>query len=221
MSLASEQCRNRNTATCRYQSSDLRSLCHWWRNPPCAPVADPAHETALSAHGPPARGPQVEVNNGTERCQACSDFCVITNLERKPRQDVWPNMGGTTNAVEACRTSIEHDRQGERISTGVVESTVHQEVRTQLVKQPPRAGRQRGAPLLRQTRTGVNRGVGSSVLSVISHFAITSGPEGGMPCGTVTVAPGVARGGGWFRRHTEWPTESGAPRTSRQEGTGR
>jgi hypothetical protein len=57
------------------------------------------------------------------------------------------------NAVEAYRTSIERDRQGERISTGVVKSTVHQEVRTQLVKQPPRAGSQWGAPLLRQTRT--------------------------------------------------------------------
>jgi hypothetical protein len=61
------------------------SMCASW---------DPAHETVLSAHGPPARGPQVEANNGTECCRACSHLCVITNLERKPPQDVWANMGG-------------------------------------------------------------------------------------------------------------------------------
>jgi hypothetical protein len=44
---------------------------------------DQAHETALSVHGLPTRGPQVEANNGIERCRACSHLCVITNLERK------------------------------------------------------------------------------------------------------------------------------------------
>ena len=51
------------------------------------------------------------------------------------------------DTVEACRTSIEHhrgvipddvkrDRQGERISTGIVASTVHQGECTPTVKQP-------------------------------------------------------------------------------------
>jgi hypothetical protein len=59
------------------------------------------------------------------------------------------------DAVAACRTSIERDRQGERISNGVVESTGHQGWRQPMVKPSPLAGRPRGALRLRPTRTRV------------------------------------------------------------------
>jgi hypothetical protein len=72
-------------------------------------------------------------------------------------------------AVEECRTSIpnkagflpnsgERYRHGERISTGVVESTVNQVVSKRMVKQQQMRWSQRGAHLLLQSRPRVLNG---------------------------------------------------------------
>jgi hypothetical protein len=80
--------------------------------------------------------------------------------------------------------------------------------------------RPRGAPRLRPTRTRGQRGVGSGVPSMGARGPSTSGPEGGVPPGAVTVSPRAARGEGWSRRHTGWPTESGAACMSRRGKSG-
>jgi hypothetical protein len=125
------------------------------------------------------------------------------------------------NAVEVRCTSIERDRQGERISTGIVESTEHQGGAIRW-----RSGRH--WPDVHGARLGcgdpypdVQRGVDSGMASVGARSASPTGLEGGVTCGTVTGSPGAAPGGGWSPRRTACPTGSGVPRTSRQRGTGR
>jgi hypothetical protein len=128
------------------------------------------------------------------------------------------------NAVEECRMSIENtrgfiphdgerDRQGERISTGVVASTVKQGVRKQMVKPPQLVGSQRGTPLL-QIRTQVckRRGKRRSVRGRAEFDHQLA--RGQRAPGNFTVAPRTDRGGGWSRRRTGWPMGSGAPCTS-------
>jgi hypothetical protein len=120
-------------------------------------------------------------------------------------------MRGT---VEACRPSIEHhrrvipddaerDRQGERISTGIAASTVHQ------------GGHADGEA----AATG-RASTGHASATVNPDAGVQLGVGSGVPPGTVTVSPGAARGGGWSRRHTGWPTGSGAPRMSRRGENG-
>jgi hypothetical protein len=237
-------------------------------NPYMCASWDAAPETALSAHGPPARGLQEEANNVTERCRACSHLCVIAHLERKPPQDVWANMRGTTNAVMAClaRTrpddtvhpSVRFDRQASRRRPPVVRTgprgviprcecstlcnhtcgkercltrgtsrrqscwTRRLPWLTQVIASHAYAWTWwRRASAAADPHPGVQRGVGSGVASVGARGSNTSKLEGSVTCGTITVSPWAARGGGWSPHRTGWPTGCGAPRRSCRGGSGR
>jgi hypothetical protein len=94
------------------------------------------------------------------------------------------------DVVEACRTSIERDCQGGRISTGVVELTGHQwgapADGEAVAAGPASTGR---ASTAANADPGVQRGVGSGVASVGARGSNTSRLAGGVTYGTVTVSP--------------------------------
>jgi hypothetical protein len=84
----------------------------------------------------------------------------------------------------------------------------------------PAWSRPRGAPRLRPTRTrgatrrGQRRAVHGRPGSEHQRARGRRAP------GAVTVSPRAARGEGWSRRHTGWPTESGAACMSRRGKSG-
>jgi hypothetical protein len=115
----------------------------------------------------------------------------------------------------------ERDRPGDRIRTGMVASTRHQGGAPADGEAAANGRASTGrASAAANPDAGVKRGVGSGVPSVGARGSSTSGPEGGVTCGRVTVSPEAARGGGWSPRRTGWPTECGAPCTSRRRGNG-
>ena len=94
---------------------------------------------------------------------------VESNLAVEDRTSGNVTAARLYKAVSACTTSIEHNqgflpndgaryRNGERISTGCVESTVHSVVRTRMVQKPQMRWSQRGAHLLLHIRTRVLHG---------------------------------------------------------------